>query len=158
MTIRTAEKRDIPKIMDLLDQVHDLHFKGRPDIFVDGITKYSPEEVEKIMSEDNSPIYVAVDKKDNVLGYAFCIIKGNEGGISMTDIKTMYLDDLCVDKEHRRQGIGRQLFDYVCMKAKEMGCYHVTLNVWTLNDEALGFYKSCGMAPMKIVMEKIVTK
>ena len=158
MTIRTAEKRDIPKIMDLLDQVHDLHFKGRPDIFVDGITKYSPEEVEKIISADSFPIYVAVDKKDNVLGYAFCIIKGNEGGISMTDIKTMYLDDLCVDKEHRKQGIGKMLFDYVFDKAKEFGCYHVTLNVWTLNDEALGFYKSCGMSPMKIVMERIVTK
>ncbi|MCR5458005.1 MAG: GNAT family N-acetyltransferase [Clostridiales bacterium] len=156
MTIRPAEKRDIPKIMDLLDQVHDLHFKGRPDIFVDGITKYSPEEVEKIMSEDNSPIYVAVDKKDNVLGYAFCIIKGNEGGISMTDIKTMYLDDLCVDKEHRKQGIGKKLFEYVCLKAKELGCYHVTLNLWTLNEDAQKFYESCGMSPMKVIMEKIV--
>ena len=156
MDIRLAEKKDLPRIMDLLMQVHQVHADKRPDIFVDGITKYSPEEVEKIMSEKNSPVYVAVDEEDNVVGYAFCIIKENEGGISMRDIKTMYLDDLCIDEKFRKQGIGKQLFDYVYQKAKEFGCYHVTLNVWTLNDDAREFYKSCGMSPMKMVMEKIV--
>ena len=104
------------------------------------------------MSDNNSPIYVAVDEKDNVVGYAFCIIRWSEGGKSMTNLKTIYLDDLCVDEKFRNHGIGRQLFDYVCKKAKEFGCYHVTLNVWTLNHKAQDFYESCGMSPMKVVM------
>ena len=49
MTIRKAAKKDIPKIMDLLMQIHDLHAQARPDIFVPGIPKYSPEEVEAIV-------------------------------------------------------------------------------------------------------------
>ena len=154
MTIRKAAKKDIPKIMDLLMQIHDLHAEARPDIFVPGIPKYSPEEVEAIMAKESSPIFVAADEKDEVLGYAFCIVKSNEGGVSLTDIKTMFIDDLCVDEKCRGQGIGKELVDYVAKVAKEYGCYNLTLNVWNLNDNAIRFYEKCGMKPMKTVMEK----
>ncbi len=156
MTIRKATKKDIPKIMDLLMQIHDLHARCRPDIFVPNIPKYSPDEVEKIMGKETSPIFVSVDENDEVLGYAFCLIKHNEGGISLTNIKTMFLDDLCVDEKHRGQGIGKALVDYVASVAKEYGCYNMTLNVWNLNDGAVRFYEKCGMKPMKTVMEKII--
>jgi hypothetical protein len=45
MTIRLAQEKDIPKIIDLLQQVLEVHAKIRPDIFISGTTKYSFEDV-----------------------------------------------------------------------------------------------------------------
>nr|MCR4790816.1 GNAT family N-acetyltransferase [Treponemataceae bacterium] len=67
-----------------------------------------------------------------------------------------YIDDLCVDENIRGQHIGKSLYDYVLQFAKEEGCYNLTLNVWTLNPNAMKFYEKCGLLPQKIGMEKIL--
>ena len=74
----------------------------------------------------------------------------------LTDIKTLYIDDLCVYENLRGQHIGRQLYEYVKTFAKENGFYNLTLNVWSLNEGAQKFYESVGMVPQKIGMETIL--
>ena len=74
----------------------------------------------------------------------------------LTDIKTLYIDDICVDENARRQHVGKRLYDAVTAYARETGCYNVTLNVWTCNPGAQAFYGSCGMKPQKIGMETIL--
>ena len=74
----------------------------------------------------------------------------------LTDIKTLYIDDLCVDENVRGQHIGKSLYEYVVAFAKEQGCYNVTLNVWALNESAMKFYEACGLVPQKIGMEKLL--
>lgn len=54
----------------------------------------------------------------------------------MTDVKTLYIDDLCVDKLAREQHIGKMLYDYVIRFARENSFYNVTLNVWADNKNA----------------------
>ena len=72
------------------------------------------------------------------------------------DVKSLYIDDLCVDENIRGQHIGRQLYEYVLDYAKQSGCYNVTLNVWACNESARKFYEKCGLVPQKIGMEKIL--
>jgi ribosomal protein S18 acetylase RimI-like enzyme len=74
----------------------------------------------------------------------------------MTDIRTLYIDDLCVDEQLRGQHIGKRLYEYVVNFAREQKFYNVTLNVWCLNESAINFYKACGLIPQKIGMEKIL--
>ena len=74
----------------------------------------------------------------------------------MTDIKTLYIDDLCVYEHLRGRHIGHQLYEYVLEYAKSIGCYNVTLNVWASNESAIRFYEKCGLVPQKIGMEKIL--
>lgn len=45
MTIRRANEKDIPRIIDLLGQVLQIHAEIRPDIFIPGTTKYTDEEL-----------------------------------------------------------------------------------------------------------------
>ena len=71
----------------------------------------------------------------------------------LTDVQTLYIDDLCVDEKARGQGVGRALYDFVRGFAKESGCYNLTLNVWACNENALRFYEACGLKPQKIGME-----
>ncbi len=155
MLIRRAVKNDIPKINDLLCQVLTVHHKGRPDIFKENTKKYTDQELITIIADDNRPIFVA-DVNGEVLGYAFCIFQQHIDNNILTDIKTLYIDDLCVDETKRGLHIGKSLYEYVLQIAKDSGCYNLTLNVWSCNQGALRFYEKQGLVPQKIGMEKIL--
>lgn len=152
--IRKAEPRDIPRIMDLLSQVLEVHAKGRPDLFSSGTTKYSSEELKEIIADPERPIFVGT-RDDIVQGYAFCIFQRHNER-NTPNFTTLYIDDLCVDENARGMHIGRALYEYVLGFAKENGCYNVTLNVWACNESAMKFYEKCGLSVQKIGMEKIL--
>ncbi|MBQ4523884.1 MAG: GNAT family N-acetyltransferase [Lachnospiraceae bacterium] len=156
MNIRRAKRKDLNRINDLLLQVCMVHHKGRPDLFQFGAKKYSNEELIEILEDEKRPVFVAVDENDYVLGYAFCMFQQHKDNAVLTDIKTLYIDDLCVDERKRGKHIGRTLYDAVLAFAKEQGCYNVTLNVWSLNENAMKFYQACGMVPQKIGMETLL--
>lgn len=154
MQIRRATLTDIDGINKLLYEVHKVHSDKRPDLFKVGSKKYTNEVLAKIIVDDNRPIFVYVDN-DDILGYAFCVfIKNNSN--SLTDILTLYIDDLCVDENARGKKVGTSLYNYVLQFAKDAGCYNVTLNVWACNNSALKFYEKCGLSVQKIGMEKIL--
>ena len=152
MDIRKAANKDITAILNLLQQVNLIHHNGRPDLFNVG-TKYTKEQLENIICDNDRPILVA-DDNGVIKGYAFCIYQTHENETILTDIKTLYLDDLCVDEKYRGEHIGKKLYDAVLKLAKENGCYNMTLNAWCFNQRAVGFYEKCGMQPLKIYMEK----
>ena len=153
MNIRRANERDIAGINALLYQVHRIHAQGRPDIFRLGNKKYNDDELRAILADNNTPIFVAVNDEEKVLGYAFCIYEEVKDNASLCDRKTVYIDDLCVDADERGQHIGTALYEHVLNEAKAVGCVAVTLNVWCLNEGAMRFYEKLGMKPLKVVME-----
>ena len=152
--IRRAIPADIPKLNELLFQVQQIHADGRPDIFKSGNKKYTTEELESIIQNDDTPIYVYDDGA--VKGYVFCILQETNETEQLFHRKTLYIDDLCVDKKERGKHIGTSLYQHVHQKAKEFNCDSVTLNVWALNDTAMKFYQRVGLLPLKITMESIV--
>ncbi len=154
--VRRAENRDIDSILGLLIQVDMVHHEGRPDLFKGPATKYTGDELKEIIKDDTRPVFVCVDKDDRVLGHAFCMHKQIVGDHVLTDVKTLYIDDICVDKEARGRHVGKRLYDHVIAYAKQQGCYNVTLNVWACNPTALKFYEAMGLKPQKIGMETII--
>ncbi len=154
--IRRAQIKDIPRIMDLLLQVGMVHHQGRPDLFRGQATKFTPEELAAILQDESTPVFVSADEQDQVLGYAFCVFQQHVGSHILTDVRTLYIDDLCVDEGHRGQQIGQGLYRHVLDFARESGCYNVTLNVWSCNESAMRFYEKCGLKPQKVGMETIL--
>ncbi len=155
-TIRRAESGDIPGVMRLLEQVNRIHHEGRPDLFKWPATKFSPAELEEIFRDENRPVFVCADEEGRVLGYAICIHEQILNSSIRTDVKTLHIDDLCVDEAERGRHIGRRLYEHVLDYARGAGCYNVTLNVWSLNPAAMAFYEKCGLKPQKIGMEQIL--
>lgn len=153
--IRRAMEKDIPKMGDLLSQVDLVHHKGRPDIFKIG-KKYSDEELRDMLGDEERPILVSVNERDEVEGYCFCVYQRQENHPVLTDIKTLYIDDLCVDEGLRGQHIGKGLYEAAVKMARDNGCYNLTLNVWSCNPSAMGFYEACGLLPQKVAMELIL--
>jgi len=156
MYIRRAEQKDMPGINNLLRQVLMVHHSGRPDLFKANAKKYTDEQLAELMQDDKKPIFVCVDEAETVLGYAFCIWQQHINNEILTDIKTLYIDDLCVDETRRGQYIGKGLYEHVLAYAKENNFYNITLNVWSLNESAMKFYEACGLVPQKIGMEHIL--
>lgn len=156
MNIRPANKNDISGIMNLLRQVLNVHSDGRPDIFKANTTKYTDEELYYIITNPLTPVFVAVDEEKNVLGHCFCKFIQHSGDNVLTDIKTLYIDDLCIDENARGKHIGKALYEYTLEFAKSEKCYNVTLNVWATNISAIKFYESMGLSVQKIGMEKIL--
>ena len=156
MKVRIAQEKDIARIHSLLAQVAMVHHKGRPDLFKPGKSKYTDEELKALLQDSNRPILAAVDDNDCMQGYAFCIFRQYKDHNIMTDIKTLYIDDLCVDETMRGKHIGRLLYNAALDYAREHGCYNLTLNVWSCNESAMKFYESCGLKPQKVGMEVIL--
>ena len=156
MKIRRAEEKDIPRMMELLGQVLQIHAEIRPDIFIPGTTKYTVDELAALLKNEEKPIYVAVDGEDACVGYAFCQLRAQPFSTNMVPFKALFIDDLCVDKQARGQHIGESLFAYVKQQAKELGCYEVTLNVWAGNTAAEHFYEKMGMQTKERQLEYIL--
>ncbi|MBO6214159.1 MAG: GNAT family N-acetyltransferase [Lachnospiraceae bacterium] len=155
-TVRRATEADIPGILELLVQVDMVHHTGRPDLFKGPATKYNAAELTKIIADDKTPVFVCEDEGGRVLGHAFCIHKQELDNSVLTDVKTLYIDDICVDEGARGQGIGRLLYESVMEYARSKGCYNVTLNVWSCNPGAYEFYEKMGLKPQKVGMEAIL--
>lgn len=156
MKIRRAEERDIPAMNRLLLQVLTVHHNGRPDLFKKNCRKYTDEELRELLRNESRPILVAENGDGEVLGYAFCVFQQHKNDNILTDIKTLYIDDLCVDEARRGEHVGTALYEAALDLARESGCYNVTLNVWSCNEAAIRFYESRGLKPQKVGMEKIL--
>ena len=155
VSVRRAGEKDIPAVMELLKQVNRVHHEGRPDLFKLN-TKYTEDELKGILGNDKTPVFVCTDDDGRVVGHGFCILEKPENTRLLTDILTLYIDDICVDEAARGKHVGRAIYEHILSFAREMGCYNVTLNVWNCNPGAMKFYEKLGLEPYKIGMEKIL--
>ena len=156
MRIRRAEEKDIPRVLELLSEVLEIHAKLRPDIFIPGTTKYTREELAAKFADERTPVFVAADEEDAVIGYAFCVLRSQPFSNNMVPFESIYIDDLCVDESTRGQHVGQALFEFVKEEARRRGCYEVTLAVWEGNDGARAFYEKMGMKVKETMMEFVL--
>ena len=154
MTIRRAKEADIPKLIDLLEQVLLVHHKVRPDLFQEKGVKYTESELANLIADDSRPIFVYEDESGTALSHTSTVIE--ETHAPKVSHKTLFIDDLCVDEAARGQKIGEQLYRFALQYAKEIGCYNLTLNVWSANKSAVRFYERQGLTPQETRMEQII--
>lgn len=154
--VRKAVPGDLPRVNALLEEVLRVHHAGRPDLFNAGGKKYSDEELLTIFADPLTPVFV-YEEDGVVLGYAFCVIRepGAASG-SLRPVKTLYIDDICVDPQARGKHIGTTLFEHVRGFARSLRCHNITLHVWACNPSARAFYDSLGLQPQYTSMEIIL--
>lgn len=153
--IRRAGARDVAGVHELLSQVLEVHAAGRPDLFRTGTRKYTDDELLGIFANDETPVFVAVEGPE-VLGHAFCVLEDHTAENNWQDVKTLYIDDICVSEKSRGRHVGTALYRHVIDYARGLGCHDVTLNVWSCNPGAKAFYQAMGMTPYKVGMEQVL--
>lgn len=154
MIIRLAETNDIPRIIDLLRQVGQVHHELRPDLFRAGAQKYDEAALEALLKDPTRPIFAAI-VEGTLMGYCFCIHQVTKDDPVLCDRKNLYIDDLCVDETCRGKGIAAALYEYTVAYARKEGFDAITLNVWSGNS-AEDFYQKMGLKPQKVGMEFIL--
>ena len=124
--IRKANTKDIKGIIALLHQVNMVHHVIRPDLFKPNTTKYNEQELETLLSDDSMPVFVYDDGE--IRGHAFCQVNEVRDHRLLVNVKTLYIDDICVDESERGKHIGKALYEHVHDYAKSIGCHNITLN------------------------------
>ena len=152
LTIRRARPEDGEIVSKLLYQVASIHHEGRPDIFKPASKKYTQNEFIELICMKDFAILVAEDENKKVHGYAFCKVKCFETSV-VQPYRSLYIDDICVDKDSRGKHVGTALFEAVKTLAKELDCDNIELNVWDFNESAMAFYEKMGMTTQRRCME-----
>lgn len=127
MYIRKSTKEDLPSLIKLLSQLTTV---GNP-INID--------------SKIYQNIYVGIIN-ENIVGTITLLI---EPKIIHNGSKVGHIEDVVVDSDHRKMGIGMKLIEYAVEIAKQEGCYKVILDCDTENT---GFYNKCGFKTKGVCM------
>lgn len=155
--IRKAEEKDAPRVLELLKEIVKLHNAGRPDIFSGENPKYDIPALLRKFQNPQESIFVSVDENDVVNGYVMCVLEEKDDPFfTQRPYRTLYVDDLCVDKNARGGGIGKALMERAKEDARVRGCYNLDLNVWACNTDAIRFYEKIGMQKQRQYMEMIL--
>lgn len=146
--LQLARKSDWDAVNSLALQIHEMHVAWRPDIYESASCLYSEERFDA--SIRNRELYVAkID--DQVVGYALLPMRSVEQD-GLIKRKVMLINEICVDKSCRNQGIGRAMMADIRALAKAFRCTNIQLSVYPQNDEAVAFYQKCGFTIQTITM------
>ena len=152
MDIRQANKNDITQMVPLLDEVSKLHIEKRPDVFKTRAYEEIKSNLEEMIQDESNIILIAEDKQVAV-GVIICKVREINDHTNLKNIKVLWINEICVKQEYRRNGIGRSLIEKAKEIAKENNCLRLELNCWELNEEAMKFYENQGLTTQRRVME-----
>lgn len=127
--IRKANASDIPSMMKLIIEL--------------AVYERAPGEVtntEQMMLSDgfgDNPLYHAfvAEIDGNIIGFAITYYR-----YSTWKGRCLYLEDLIVTEEHRKNGIGQKLFDCCIDFGKKNNCKKMIWQVLDWNQPAIDFY------------------
>ena len=116
------------------------------DLIEQGLTwSWTPARVQHFISGSDSSVVVA--RREQRGGperiAAFAIMHFGDD--------VAHLNLLAVAEERRRQGLGRQLMDWLTTTAIEAGVFRINLELRTHNSQARAFYESLGFEQLGVV-------
>lgn len=150
--IRFAKKSDLPEVNAVRRQVHELHARGRADIFKSEFGGELENHIYEFYSGENTEIIVG-DIDGKICGFAVLeTIDKPESPYSLAR-RFLRVTEFGVDEAYRRQGIGTQLFDFIKQLAAERKLDTIELDMWEFNEGALKFYESVGFNTYRRYME-----
>lgn len=141
--IRKPETVDFQGVHKLMMQVHKLHINERNDIYKD-VDPINFDEFKNELSNSNN-IYLIAEFKNEIVGICFSQIKEISNNKIMKDRKILHIENICVDKNYQKKGIGKKLYEQIVQLAKERNIDNIELLVWGFNENAINFYKNLGM-------------
>jgi GNAT superfamily N-acetyltransferase len=140
LSIRPAQKSDVPLILDLIralaeyEREPDKAIATADDLIRDGFTGSAPKFRVIIAEWDGAPAGFAL------FFYNYSTWNGRPG---------IYLEDLFVKPDFRGKGIGKALLVHLAKIAVEEKCMRLEWQVLDWNTPAIDFYKSLGALHMK---------
>lgn len=147
---------DYPQVLRIFYQLHKIHSDLRPDYYLASDTPITRERYAQFFEEPGARILGAMDG-EKLIGMCFLKHLQRKNPLECSR-KVLYLDDICVDEEYRRQGIGELLCQKATEIAEEENVDAVELGVWYANRPAVALYEKMGFVPRTMRMERLLVK
>jgi GNAT superfamily N-acetyltransferase len=137
LTLRAAERRDIPALFGLITELADFE-QLRSQVSGDAIT------LERhLFDEPRYAQVILAEEQGTVVGFALYFWNYS----TFLCRPGIYLEDLFVQAHCRGRGIGRALLEAVQERAREQGCGRLEWSVLNWNTRAIAFYEAFGARP-----------
>lgn len=150
--VRFAEEKDLDIINELRKQVNDIHVEGRPDVFKAGFGPEIRDFAKVIINGENSDIIVA--ERNGVICGMVCVDYVNKPETPYSKAKSFYhVQEIAVDVNYRRQGVAKEMLEFMIADAKKRNLGKIELDVWEFNDSAIEFYQAVGFRQTRRWME-----
>jgi ribosomal protein S18 acetylase RimI-like enzyme len=131
--IQKAETKDVPSILGLIKEL--AVFERQPNAVL-----LSEGELEQALFGENPWVFVYVAEMENkIVGMALYYY-----GFSTWKGRSLHLEDLIVNENYRKLGIGRALMNQVIQVAKTEKVERMSWEVLDWNEPAIKFYESLG--------------
>lgn len=155
LKIREGNMSDFEELNVLVLEVHKLHVKNRPDVYVDVDMPLSKQYLQEILSGDSDTKLFVVENCNNgeLLAYSIVKVMTHKNIQIFIPMTFAYIEDFCVKASSKKKGIGKLLFEYVKNYAKSQGALSLQLVVWEFNNNAIKFYEAMGMSTRNRRME-----
>lgn len=125
---------DIPRLQELFAQILIVHHQARPDVLKVKGSKFTDKELEGVIGDANKPVFVYEDEAGTILCHLFLIIKEvSENDGPQKPIKTLFIDDLCVEEKARGQKLERSFINllWTMLRSKNVIMQHFTYGMIT---------------------------
>ena len=140
--VRRAERGDAETLLDLVRALADYEMLDPPTqdaqarLIRDGWPESGPARFSAWLAESDDPDHGT----SAAVGYAitFCTYS------SFLALPTLYIEDIFILPEHRRDGAGTALFHALATEARQIGCGRMEWVVLDWNTTAQQFYRKLG--------------
>lgn len=137
-TIREARPSDTGDILRLIRALAD--YEREPEA-----VEATEEGLSSALFGPDPKVFSYVAELDGrVVGTAVWFLSFS----TWTGRHSLYLEDIFVEPDARRRGVGRALVRRLAVRASELGCARMEWAVLDWNEPAMDFYRSLGARPM----------
>lgn len=129
MQIRKASAFDYDSLMKLYNS-----FVGS-----DRYSNHDNDSFQRVLDNSRNFVFVA-EEDDTLIGFVTFSVRD----VIRYPKPIAELDELYVDPQHRKKGLGKELMKHVEEKAKELQCYRIFIESHYDHKAAHAFYESLG--------------
>ena len=94
------------------------------------------------------------EERDGIICGMVCVDYVNKPETPYSKARDFYhVQEIAVDVNHRRQGVAKELLEFMIADAKKRKLAKIELDVWEFNDSAIEFYQAVGFRQTRRWME-----
>lgn len=155
MSVRPYTARDRSAVIELHEELQRYEQRFRKTRSVGRqVSEKQVQEYEQSLADEDEQAFLFVAEADTrLIGYVFFI---TETEILEEESGQVYVQDIMVTEQHRRNGIGGALMNRVRRVMGELGIRQIDLQVLVGNEPAMSFYRKQGLETAYLGLKAIV--
>lgn len=142
INIRSVKENDYNCIARLYKELHKDKDKNKSEYYKESKDVFNKEYLKKYLENSDMDIFVAVNEKENIVGALEYEIRSTAESEELRSKKILFINSLVIDINYRKNGIAKELFDYIVDRSKRVAIDAIELSVQKFDSDEIGLYES----------------